>query len=61
MFTGRGTVANDNGVGVGAEVVLRCYTGMGTVANDNGVGVGAEVVLRCTQVRVQLQMIMVLE
>ena len=36
-------------------------TGMGTVANDNGVGVGAEVVLRCSQVRVQLQMIMVLE
>ena len=36
-------------------------TGKVTVANDNGVGVGAEVVLRCTQVRVQLQMIMVLE
>ena len=36
-------------------------TGMGTVANDNGVGVGAEVVLRCSQVRVQLQMMMVLE
>ena len=52
MYTGKGTVANDNGVGVGGEV---------TVANDNGVGVGAEVVLRCTQVRVQLQMIMVLE
>ena len=36
-------------------------TGKGTVANDNGFGVGAVVVLRCTQVRVQLQMIMVLE
>ena len=40
MYTGKGTVANDNGVGVGGEVVLRCYTGKGTVANDNGVGVG---------------------
>ena len=37
------------------------YTGKGTVANDNGFGVGAEVVLRCTRVRVQLQMIMVVE
>ena len=37
------------------------FTGKGTVANDNGVGVRAEVVLRCTQVRVQLQMIMVVE
>ena len=36
------------------------FTGKGTVANDNGVGVGGQVVLRCTQVRVQLQMIMVL-
>ena len=60
MYTGKGTVANDNGFGVGAEVVLM-FTGKGTVANDNGVGVGGEVVLRCTQVRVQLQMIMVLE
>ena len=37
------------------------FTSKGTVANDNGVGVGAELVLRCSQVRVQLQMIMVLE
>ena len=37
------------------------YTGKGTVANDNGGGVGGELVLRCTQVRVQLQMIIVLE
>ena len=36
-------------------------TGKDTVTNDNGFGVGGEVVLRCTQVRVQLQMIMVLE
>ena len=36
-------------------------TGKGTDANDNGFGVGGEVVLRYTQVRVQLQMIMVLE
>ena len=37
------------------------FTSKGTVANDNGVGVGGEVVLRCTQVRAQLQMIMVVE
>ena len=61
MLTGKGTVANDNGFWSRGRSGFEVYTGKGTVANDNGVGVGGEVVLRCSQVRVQLQMIMVLE